>query len=62
VIYTASYFETNRHHGKLLSISRSIPQGFRVDGRLEFFIPGADLLWDWKTKRINEEEYTNRYP
>ncbi|MGK7876674.1 MAG: hypothetical protein AB4426_26295 [Xenococcaceae cyanobacterium] len=61
MIYTASYFESNRHHGKLLSISRSIPQGFRVDGRLEFFVPSADLLRDWKKKRIGEEEYINRY-
>jgi hypothetical protein len=62
VIYTASYSERNRHHGQLISISRSIPQGFRIDGRLEFFVPSADLLRDWKEKRINsEEEYTNRY-
>ena len=61
MIYTASYFETNRHHGQLISISRSIPKGFRVDGRLEFFIPSADLLRDWKEKLINQEEYTNRY-
>jgi hypothetical protein len=61
MIYTASYFETNRHHGQLISISRSIPKWFRVDGRLEFFIPSADLLRDWKGKRIDEAEYTNRY-
>jgi len=61
VIYTASYFEPNRHHGKLLSISRSIPQGFQVEGRLEFFIPIADLLQDWKKQRIGKVEYTDRY-
>jgi hypothetical protein len=61
VIYTASYFEPNRHHGKLLSISRSIPQGFQVEGRLEFFIPSAALLQDWKKQRISKAEYTDRY-
>ena len=61
MLYTASYFEPQRHHGKLISISRSIPQNFRIHGRLEFFIPSADLLRDWKAKRIGEEEYTNRY-
>jgi hypothetical protein len=61
VLYTASYFEPQRHHGKLISISRSIPQNFRVHGRLEFFIPSTDLLRDWKVKRIDEAEYTNRY-
>lgn len=60
MIYTASYFEPNRHHGQLLSISHSIPQGFRVDGRLEFLVPGVDLLRGWKEKLIGEEEYTNR--
>ena len=61
MIYTASYFEPHRHHGKRLSISRSIPAGFQVEGRLEFLIPHADLLKAWKTKWINETEYTNRY-
>jgi hypothetical protein len=61
VLYTASYFEPQRHYGKLISISRSIPKNFRVHSRLEFFIPSADLLRDWKAKRIGEEEYTNRY-
>ena len=61
MIYSASYFERKRHHGKLLSISRSVPQGFRVHGRLDFFVPGADLLRDWKKKSIDQAEYTNRY-
>ena len=51
MLYTASYFEPQRHHGKLISISRSIPQNFRINSRLEFFIPSADLLRDWKAKR-----------
>jgi hypothetical protein len=29
VIYTASYFEPHRHHGHLISISQSEPQGIR---------------------------------
>ncbi|MGH2413732.1 MAG: hypothetical protein ACRDEA_08580 [Microcystaceae cyanobacterium] len=61
MIYTASYFESNRHHGKLISISRNIPKGFRVDGVIEFFIPHISLLKDWKAKAIDQEDYTNRY-
>ncbi len=38
MIYTASYFEPHRHHGKRLSISRSISTGFQVEGHLEYLI------------------------
>ncbi|MEG3437798.1 hypothetical protein V0288_11775 [Pannus brasiliensis CCIBt3594] len=61
MIYTASYFEPHRHHGKRLSISRTAPKGFKLDGRLEFFVPSAGLLEDWKNQKIGEEEYTARY-
>ncbi|MDV3002631.1 MAG: hypothetical protein N5P05_004286 (plasmid) [Chroococcopsis gigantea SAG 12.99] len=61
MIYSASYFESQRHHGQLISISRSIPKGFRVNGTLNFFVPSADLLKDWKEKLIDEEAYTARY-
>jgi uncharacterized protein YeaO (DUF488 family) len=61
MIYTASYFESNRHHGRLISISRSVPKGFKVDGRLDFFVPSAELLSRWKAQEINEEQYTELY-
>lgn len=61
MIFAASYFQTERHHGQLISISRSIPRGFRVDGRLDFFVPSADLLRDWQGNCIDEIEYTDRY-
>lgn len=37
MIYTASYFQPENHHGKLISISRSEPKGFKVDGKLGLF-------------------------
>jgi uncharacterized protein YeaO (DUF488 family) len=61
MIYTASYFEPNRHHGQRISISRSVPKGFKVNGRLDFFVPSAQLLREWKEKRIDKEKYTESY-
>ncbi|KJH69801.1 DUF488 family protein, N3 subclade [Aliterella atlantica] len=61
MLYTASYFEPEHHHGVLLSISRSVPKGFRVDGALDFLAPNAQLLKDWKAKSIDEEAYCQRY-
>lgn len=61
MLYTASYFEPVHHHGRLLSISRSIPKGFRVDDKLEFLAPNAQLLKDWKDKSIDEDVYCQRY-
>jgi hypothetical protein len=61
MIYPASYFEPRRHHGKRISISLTAPKGFKLDGRLEFFVPSARLLEDWKNRKIGEEEYTARY-
>jgi len=48
LIYTASYFEKRNHHGRRISISRSAPQWFAVDGSLPFFAPSAALLDQWK--------------
>ncbi len=61
MLYTASYFEPKHHHGRLLSISRSVPKSFKVDGKLEFLAPNAQLLKDWKAKSIDEAEYCQRY-
>lgn len=61
MLYTASFLEPAHHHGLLLSVSRSIPSGFKVDGSLSLFAPSADLLVDWKAKKIDEAGYIERY-
>jgi len=61
MLYTASYFAPEHHHGRLLSISRSVPKGFKVDGLLEFLAPNAQLLSLWQAKSIDEDEYCKRY-
>lgn len=61
MLYTASYLESTHHHGLLLSISRSVPKGYKTDGKLDFLIPSAELLVEWKASRLNEAEYTQRY-
>jgi len=61
MLYTASYFEPKHHHGRKLSISKSVPKGFKVDGSLSFLVPSSQLLTDWKVGQISEDEYTQRY-
>lgn len=61
MLYTASYQEPAHHHGLLLSISRSIPACFKTDDKLEFLMPNAQLLVDWKATRLSEAEYVERY-
>jgi hypothetical protein len=47
-IYTASYFNTDHHHGRLVSISCSEPKGVIVHRKLDFLVPPADLHKDWE--------------
>ena len=61
MLYTASYQEPAYHHGLLLSVSRSIPKGFKTDGKLEFLIPCADLLVEYQATRLDEAEYIQCY-
>jgi len=61
MLYTASYFEPVHHHGKKVAISRSSPKEFKADSQLDFLAPSAELLVDWKNKKIDEAEYTERY-
>lgn len=61
MLYTASYFERVHHHGRLIAISRSIPKNFKTDGKLDFLVPNAQLLDEWKTKSIDEDQYCQRY-
>lgn len=69
MLYTASYFEAQNHHGKLISISRSRPQNFNIP-TLDFLAPTQELLKFWKdvTKTAKPEElpkyweqYQNRF-
>lgn len=61
MIYTASYFEENCHHGRLISISRSEPKRIRIHDKLDFLVPSAELLRDWKSNLIDVAGYTARY-
>ena len=61
MLYTASYFEPENHHGELISISRTVPNGVRVDSELPLFAPSPDLLRRWKAKLIDEDGYTSIY-
>jgi hypothetical protein len=58
VLYTASYFETQNHHGQLISISRSRPKNFTHLPTLDFFTPSQELLdfWHKRTKTAQLEE------
>lgn len=60
-IFTASYFETENHHGELVSISRSVPKGFKVAQKLRFLTPSPAILKSWKDQAISEEEYTAHF-
>ena len=61
MLYTASYFEPQHHHGLKIAVSRTIPRGFKVDGSLPFLAPRSDLLNDWKAEKIDEAGYIQRY-
>ncbi len=61
MIYTASYFQKENHHGKLVPISRTVPKGFSTKDSLSFFIPSSNLLKDWKAKTITKDEYIARF-
>lgn len=64
MIYTASYFAPQHHHGELISISNSIPKGISVSESLGFFKPSRELLGWWKESRKDEAawaEYTSRF-
>jgi len=60
MLYTASYFEPENHHGQLISASRSRPKSITVASSLKFLAPSAALLKDWKIG-ITEDTYTDRY-
>jgi len=61
MLYTASYFEPQHHHGLKIAISRTVPRGFKVDGSLLFLAPNSDLLNDWKVQKIDEAGYIQQY-
>lgn len=59
MIYTASYFNTSTHHGKLISVSRSNPKEFARIPKLGFFAPSKDLLDWWKKSAQTESDWQN---
>ena len=61
MIYLGSYFEPKNHHGQLISISRSKPKGFKVDGDLDFFKPTKALLDEYKGGDLSWSKYTQIY-
>ncbi len=61
MLYTASYFEPQFHHGQLIAISQTIPKGVRVDSRLEFLAPSKSLLADCQAEKITQDQYIERY-
>jgi uncharacterized protein YeaO (DUF488 family) len=61
MIYTASYFQKENHHGKLVSVSRTIPKIFSTMETLNFFTPSSFLLKDWKDGVITKEQYIARF-
>jgi hypothetical protein len=61
VIYSASYFQSENHHGSRISISRSEPQKIAVDGKLAIFVPEQSILSDYKNGGIDIEGYISRY-
>ena len=60
MIYTASYFTPEHHHGLKISISRSEPKNIVVLGYLNMFAPSLALLNQWK-KGMSEQEYIDIY-
>lgn len=59
MLYSASYCEPKHYYGQ--KISKSVPAGFKVDSKLQFLVPNANLLADWKARKIGENEYVQRY-
>lgn len=62
MIYTASYFRPDCHHGMLASISLKTPM--RVDSELEFFKPSWEMLKAWKNSSQDDiawKQYSKMY-
>ena len=60
MLYAASYFEPQHHHGLKIAVSRTIPRSFKVNGSLLFLAPNSDLLNDWKAQKIDQLGYIQR--
>ena len=59
MIYTASYSESQNHHGKLVPIGRGTYKGVSTKNALDFFMPSSSLLKNWKAKEVTKEQYIN---
>ena len=62
MIYAASFFCPEHHHGRLVAISHSLPKGWngKVD-RLSILAPTQRILDDYKARRIGEAQYVEAY-
>lgn len=60
MIYTGYFAQMKNYKGICLSIARFTPKGINC-GTCKHFYPSEQLLKDWKTGLITEEEYKQRY-
>ena len=57
MLYTASYFQPETHHGKLISISASQPAQFKKLPTLNFFAPTWKLVEQWKNSKKTPKDW-----
>lgn len=48
MIYFASYFAPEHHHGLKVSISDSVPEGFQCDRHIDYLVPPPGTLNYWQ--------------
>lgn len=64
MIYTGYYNRLKEYDAaglKTVSISKTIPKGLVVYGKIPELSPDDSILWRYKNKEIDEMEYTSRY-
>ena len=62
-VYTASFFQPENHHGRIVSIARRKPKGIECDS-LAFLAPNQSLLQRWQSSDKQAEaqrEYVKLY-
>lgn len=60
MIYTASYFNQQDHHGRVYCISRTQPKG-QQHPVLDFFLPPGWLLDKYRRGAITWDSYVDHY-
>jgi len=61
MIYTASYFDTIRHYGTLISISNSEPKGFVTHGKFVGLKPAWRYVQALKDGKITFTQFARLY-